>query len=345
MPNGDPLVSIRCLVYNHEPFLRQCLDGFVMQKTTFPFEAIVHDDASNDGSAAIIREYAEKYPDIIKPIYETENQYGKHDGSLGRIMDAVMHPNSKYIALCEGDDYWTDSNKLQVQVEFLESHPEFTLASHACNLFSEDKGKNVFEHHCRQDDGELSTVDVIRGGGLFICTCSIVYRRELKRNYPGYCLKCHVGDFPLQIMSVMKGKVMYFDRLMGTYRINNPRSWMSKNDKDNDLSLKKLKGMRSEVNMYKGFADDYPEYESLFKDRIAFYLTYRTPKKKVTPQEYSLFVNEFYQEINDYSMFWKLFHYARQSHTNILTKMYYRILPYTRYTKFGMSACLRKIPF
>lgn len=105
---GDPLVSIRCTVYNHEPFLRQCLDGFVMQQTTFPFEAIVHDDASTDGSAAIIREYAEKYPNIIKPIYETENQHRKHDGSLARILDAAMHPNSKYVALCEGDDYWTD---------------------------------------------------------------------------------------------------------------------------------------------------------------------------------------------------------------------------------------------
>ena len=99
-----PLVSIRCLVYNHELYLRQCLDGFVMQKTNFPFEAIVHDDASTDGSAAIIREYAEKYPEIIKPMYETENQYSKHDGSLAKAMDAAMHPDSKFIALCEGDD-------------------------------------------------------------------------------------------------------------------------------------------------------------------------------------------------------------------------------------------------
>lgn len=315
-----------------------------MQQTTFPFEAIVHDDASTDGSAAIIREYVERYPDIIKPIYETENQYSKHDGSIRRAMDKVMHPNSKYIAICEGDDYWTDPNKLQLQVDFLQSHPGYTLACHACNLFSEEKGKNVFEQHSRQGDGELFIVDVIRRGGLFICTCSIVYRRELKMNNPGYCQKCHVGDFPLQIMSVMKGKVMYFDRLMGTYRINNPQSWMSKNDRENCLSLKKLEGMRSEVNMYKGFAADYPECKSLFKDRIAFYLTYRTPIKREAPQEYTLFVNEFHQEINAYSIFWKLFHYARQSRTNILTKIYYRILPYTKYTKFGMSSHFLKSP-
>lgn len=97
------LVSIQCLVYNHEPYLRQCLDGLVMQKTNFKFEAIVHDDCSTDNSASIIREYAEKYPEIIKPIYETENQYSKHNGDLDRIMNSAC--KGKYIAFCEGDDF------------------------------------------------------------------------------------------------------------------------------------------------------------------------------------------------------------------------------------------------
>lgn len=115
------MVTIRCTVFNHERYLRECLEGFVMQKTNFRFEAIVHDDASTDGSAAIIKEYAEKYPAIIKPIYETENQYSKHDGSLGRIMRE--HTHGKYVAFCEGDDYWTDPLKLQKQVDALENNP------------------------------------------------------------------------------------------------------------------------------------------------------------------------------------------------------------------------------
>lgn len=90
------MLSIRCMVYNHEPYLRDCLEGFVMQKTTFRFEAIVHDDASTDGSATIIKEYAEKYPDIIKPIYETENQYSKRDGSLGHIMHEACKGSKDY---------------------------------------------------------------------------------------------------------------------------------------------------------------------------------------------------------------------------------------------------------
>lgn len=115
------MVTIQCLAYNHEPYIRQCLDGFVMQKTDFPFEAIVHDDASTDGTANIIKEYAEKYPDIIKPIFEDENQFSKKKGFVSRIMKDGSR--GKYIAICEGDDYWIDPNKLQKQVDYLESHP------------------------------------------------------------------------------------------------------------------------------------------------------------------------------------------------------------------------------
>lgn len=124
---NEILVSIRCLTYNHEPFIRQCLEGFIMQKTNFKFEAIIHDDASTDNSAIIIKEYASKYPDIIKPILETENQYSKHDGSLSRIMNAAVASNAKYIAYCEGDDFWTDPYKLQKQVDILEANPKVTM--------------------------------------------------------------------------------------------------------------------------------------------------------------------------------------------------------------------------
>ena len=148
-----PLVVIKCLVYNHEPYLRDCLEGFVMQQTNFPYVAIVHDDASTDNSALIIREYAEKYPDIIKPIYETENQYSKQDGSLGRIMSAAIDATgAKYVAMCEGDDYWTDPLKLQKQVDFMEANPEYVLCCHRYKIYNQNDGtwsddyvKNMFE--------------------------------------------------------------------------------------------------------------------------------------------------------------------------------------------------------
>ena len=116
-----PLVSICCATYNHERYIRDVIDGFLMQKTTFPIEIIIHDDASTDETARIVKEYAEKHPDLIVPIFQTENQYSKNKES---IFAWFVYPRSrgKYIALCEGDDYWVDPIKLQKQVDYLEKN-------------------------------------------------------------------------------------------------------------------------------------------------------------------------------------------------------------------------------
>ncbi|MBQ9591392.1 MAG: glycosyltransferase [Paludibacteraceae bacterium] len=132
----NPLVSICCITYNHAPFIRQALDGFLMQEAPTGverdeewLEILVHDDASTDGTDAIIREYASKYPTKIYPLYEQENQYSK-----GVIVDGFNYKRArgKYIAYCEGDDYWTDAQKLRKQVDFMESHPDYSLCFHAC---------------------------------------------------------------------------------------------------------------------------------------------------------------------------------------------------------------------
>lgn len=131
----SPIVVISCPTYNHAPYIRDTLNGFVQQKTDFPFIAIIHDDASTDGTSEIIKEYAEKYPEIIKPIYEEENQYSKKNGTLTHIINmACFQSGAKYIAFCEGDDYWTDSLKLQKQVDFLESYPEYSGCFHETDV-------------------------------------------------------------------------------------------------------------------------------------------------------------------------------------------------------------------
>lgn len=220
---GNPLVSIRCLVYNHEPYLRQCLDGFVMQKTTFPFEAIVHDDASTDGSAAIIREYAEKYPDIIKPIYETENQYSKHDGSIKQAMDSVMSPNSKYIALCEGDDYWTDPHKLQLQVDFLESHPDYSFSVHDFKVL-EDVNQKFRDSHpilfLKEGEEEYTlTIDDYKKGIFFTQTLTCVYRISSLKGSFYYRYEAKF-DMTMFYALLTQGKCILFNRVMGVYRIH-----------------------------------------------------------------------------------------------------------------------------
>lgn len=135
---STPLVSISCITYNHVNFIRDAIEGFLMQETTFPVEILIHDDASTDGTVDIIREYAEKYPHLFKPIYQTENQYSKGV----KISSTYNFPRAqgKYIALCEGDDYWTDPMKLQKQVEFLEENEDYSFSCHRFKLKDELSG-------------------------------------------------------------------------------------------------------------------------------------------------------------------------------------------------------------
>lgn len=217
MYSKDLIVSIRCLVYNHEPYIRQCLDGFVMQKTDFRFEAIVHDDASTDGTDKIIREYANKYPDVIKPIFEKENQYSKHDGTIGRIMQEAC--TGKYIAMCEGDDYWTDPLKLQKQVDFLESHEDYSMCFHAAKILNQGVDVNRTGAVCeRVIDKEYTSTELFEN--WIAPTASIVYRKDLVE---GFKMK-HAewltrGDIALVLRSSHTGKVWGMSELMSVYRI------------------------------------------------------------------------------------------------------------------------------
>jgi len=122
-----PLVSIWTKTYNHAPFIRQCIEGVLMQRTSFPFEFLIIDDASTDETADIIREYETNYPDIIKPIYRAENQFSKKKEANKRKFTQLSRTQGKYIAICEGDDYWTDPLKLQKQVDFLETYPDYSI--------------------------------------------------------------------------------------------------------------------------------------------------------------------------------------------------------------------------
>ncbi len=121
----EPMVSICCAVYNHASYIAQALDSFLSQERDFAIEILVHDDASTDGTQAILRDYAARYPDVVKPLFETENQYSK-----GVAIDPTYNysrAQGKYIALCEGDDFWCDPQKLQKQVAYMESHPDCTF--------------------------------------------------------------------------------------------------------------------------------------------------------------------------------------------------------------------------
>ena len=235
------LVAIRCITYNHEAYIRDALEGFIMQKTNFPFVAIVHDDASTDGTADIIREYAAKYPDIIKPIYETENQYSKHDGSLGRIMTAACEATgAKYIAMCEGDDYWTDPLKLQKQVDFLETHPDYSMCFHKAIVHYEDGLKpsdiSVFANRIKDNNSnfqnhllanlETRDYEVLEyAKSWFTPTASVMFKSKcLQSIYTKKIAECkdfYFGDIPLWFTCGVQGKIFGFKEPMSCYRIQN----------------------------------------------------------------------------------------------------------------------------
>jgi len=214
------LVSIKCWVFNHEPYLRECLNGFVIQKTSFKFEAIIHDDASTDNSAEIIKEYAKKYPDIIKPIYEKENQYSKQDGSLTKIMNNACR--GKYIAMCEGDDYWTDPYKLQKQVDFLEANPDYGLVHTKCSY---NKDGIIRPKQDKVKISEGFVFNDLLTHKFYISALTVCIRKELsiqceKTNHKERLKKkWKMSDYPLWLEAALHTKFKFLPDDTATYRV------------------------------------------------------------------------------------------------------------------------------
>lgn len=220
---SNPMVSIRCLAYNHEDYIADALDGFLIQKTTFPFEVVVHEDASTDNTAIIIREYAKKYPRIIKPIFQTENQYSKHNGAIVRIFQSTL--KGKYIAFCEGDDYWTDENKLQMQFDIMESNPSIDMCAHKSAVVDSTTGSIIYYTAALDKDGIIPCEMLINAhGSRVVDTATLFYRRELMFDSPKYREILRM-DTTLRIQGALRGGIYYINRSMSVYRNLSKGSW------------------------------------------------------------------------------------------------------------------------
>ena len=219
--HNDTLVSVYCATYNHVTFIRQCLEGFVMQKTSFPFEVLIHDDASTDGTQDIVREYAARYPDIIKPIYQKENQFSR--GVKIYLTYVFPRVKGKYIAMCEGDDYWTDPYKLQKQVDFLESHPDYVMCSSRFDKYWQESGL-LEEDPDKKFKGADYDLQNLIGGKWLTQTLTVMYRRsalDLKR-YEQYGMSL---DMILFYELLKHGKGYCFPEVMGVYRYHEGGVW------------------------------------------------------------------------------------------------------------------------
>ena len=218
------IVSVSCITFNHAPYIRACLDGFLMQKTSFVFEILIHDDCSTDGTREIIEEYSKKYPDIIFPIFQTENQYSK--GVRG-MMARFNFPRSrgKYIALCEGDDYWSDPYKLQRQVDFLEANTDFSICFHNMKILNESN-PSALEFTNSKDQESVSSILDLASKGNFMFTASVVFKKP-KDGFPNWLTDLPIGDYAIHLFNAQFGKIKFLDQVMGVYRIHAGGVWGS----------------------------------------------------------------------------------------------------------------------
>ena len=224
---SKPLVSICCITYNHEAFIEDALQGFLIQETDFPFEILIHDDASTDKTVDIIRKYQANYPNLISPIYQKENQY-----SLGiKISPTFQYPRSKgvYIAYCEGDDFWHDPQKLQLQVEYLSAHAECGFVHSDYDAYHQEDQVTVasfYKSKCvLHAETDFILADMLRARYL-IATCTVCIRSELLRRvimeYGDLILgPFPVGDFQTWFCCVAGYGACpgFIDKSLATYRV------------------------------------------------------------------------------------------------------------------------------
>lgn len=314
-----PLVTISCITYNHKDYIKEAIEGFLAQETTFKIELLIHDDASTDGTGEIVKVYANKYPDIIFPIIQSSNQFSKDL----KIRNTFHYPiaKGKYIALCEGDDYWTDPLKLQKQVEFLEGNEEYGLVHGECHFYYEDTRK--WEYNANKNLS--NSLIIVSKKELFyrlvdadykIRTATVLFRRDLLKKRPPNAKSFLMGDTPMWLDFSQLTKFKYFDEVFAVYRILSNSASRSKNKKRQyrfNLSM-------AEMRVYFCYKYNYPVNEKLKKRYNKALLTYLLFDSKFPPL-YPLFEPNAVQQFK--------FKYSKYSILNIFFKItwtFYRLM-------------------
>jgi glycosyltransferase involved in cell wall biosynthesis len=210
-----PVVSVFCATYNHEKFIADTIEGFLMQKTSFPIEFLIHDDASTDATATIVRKYQTEHPELIRAVFQSENQFSQGKSVFTELFRMAR---GKYIAECEGDDYWTDPLKLQKQVDYLEEHGECSICCHKV-LYKYEKREKEDHVFPNLDGNKIYTkVDLYRK--FFIKTCSAMYINKDTDKLQKFLEGFQVGDTPLWFFYAQYGDIGYLDEIMAVYRVH-----------------------------------------------------------------------------------------------------------------------------
>lgn len=290
------MVSICCITYNQIEYIRDALEGFVNQKTDFGYEVLIHDDASTDGTAQVIREYADRYPELFRPILQVENQYSK---GLTNISGTYNFPRARgrYIAMCEGDDYWTDETKLQRQVDFLEAHPDCSLVLHSARV--DVQGRAVTEHSMRpyDRDRKITSEEIIDKTSGYP-TASLMFRADMVKNLPDFYNNAPIADIPLQLLAAAGGWAYYMNREMCVYRLGGAASWTTLM-KQGNYEEKQKNYADAMTRMYRGF-DEFSDRR--FHDTVERAIRRLVFLTKVNTKQYGEVLagenREFYRELN-----------------------------------------------
>lgn len=286
------MVFTLCSTYNQSSYIKDAMDGFSMQTTDFPFVCGIIDDASTDGEQEIIKRYLHEHFNLeddkvykredtedyvvvfaqnrqnkncyFAVVFLKQNHYQKKKDRLRYISE--WKENSKYIAICEGDDYWTDPLKLQRQFDLMEAHPEYSLCFHADYTLL-PSGKQYI-HKPKVVKDVYTPDDIILGGGGFMATNSMFYLRCLvdNENIPDFWENCPVGDMPLMLYLVSKGNFGYIDEAMSTYRLFAQGSWSIRQNSFN-TRWNHFKQIRKMFDGYNVFTD-YKYRNSIKKKSI-----------------------------------------------------------------------------
>lgn len=217
-------VTVYCLTFNHAPYIEQTIHGFLSQNVNFPVHIIIHDDASTDGTQTVIREFVSKYPNQITTIFQNENQYSKHTDIYETFIVPLIQ--TEYVCICEGDDFWSDPNKLKSQYDYMQAHSECSMCVHNTDRVTAD-GK-CLEHPfsaLNEDRDYFADQIIASGGGILFHTSSFMYRHRYRQEIPDCYYISDVGDYPLAIHMSTCGHIHYIGKIMSMYRVNTPGSW------------------------------------------------------------------------------------------------------------------------
>lgn len=264
----SPILSIFCLTYNHAKWIQKALDGFLMQKTEYPWDVVVLDDASTDGTTDIVREYAEKNPEHIIGFTSKKNIY-RHPDRQDLIKGLILEfARGKYIALCEGDDYWIDSGKINAQIQYLEDNESVVMVGTASKVL-DDSTNEEKEEHIYNKDVVLTDEDIILRGRGVLRTATLMFYKDVYLKDSEYPV-ADIGDFPLHLYALTRGKIAYLDRETAVYRTNQQGSWSGLCRNDSRFCIKHIASMLSFFNKYNIYTNR--KYEDLIEIQCNSYL-------------------------------------------------------------------------